>query len=390
MPSLIRNHNRMSEPTPLPDEYYDRNETELTQRIQTAREKLAARLVILGHHYQRDDVIAFADFTGDSLKLAQLAANQHEAEYIVFCGVHFMAESADILTSDKQTVILPDMAAGCSMADMADIDDLEEAWQEITSCTGQPITPITYVNSTAAIKAFVGRQDGACCTSGNAQMVLDWALHGATPEGSADAGHKVLFLPDQHLGRNTAYAMGFPLESMVVYDPDQPYGGVTPEKLAAARFILWQGHCSVHQLFNKGQVDALRAAQEPWNVIVHPECPWDVCQAADRVGSTEQIIKTISAAPAGSYWAIGTEVHLVGRLIKRFPDKHIRSLAGMQCLCSTMYRIDLQHLCWVLENLIAGQVVNDVRVDPETTRWAKIALDRMLELRPAAAATTGA
>ncbi len=365
---------------PLPPEYIERSDQELQQRIRAARERLGTRLVILGHHYQQDDVIAWADFTGDSLKLSQIAARQEDADYIVFCGVHFMAESADILTSRRQQVILPDLSAGCSMADMAHIDQLEAAWPLLTEHAGAPLTPITYVNSTAAIKGFVGRHDGACCTSSNAKLVLEWALRGATPDDASDAGHKVLFLPDQHLGRNTGYAMGWPLESMVVYDANQPYGGLLAEQIRAARFLLWNGHCSVHQLFTVEQVETLRAAEEPWNIIVHPECKWEVCQLADDVGSTEYVIRTVTAAPPGSYWAVGTELHLVNRLANTLSDKHVRSLAGIQCLCSTMYRIDLKHLCWVLEHLVAGKVVNQVTVDEETQRWARVALDRMLEL----------
>ena len=368
---------------PLPPVYSEASDTDLCARIRAARDKLGRRLVILGHHYQQDEVVQFADFTGDSLKLSQIAAEQDQAEYVVFCGVHFMAESADILTSDAQQIILPDLSAGCSMADMAHIDQLEAAWPVLERDSDIPITPITYVNSSAAIKACVGQHDGACCTSSNAKMVLEWALHGAVPGGSDAAGHKVLFLPDQHLGRNTAYALGWPLESMVVYDPHQPCGGVPPERLRAARFILWKGHCSVHALFKVAQAEALRAAPEPWNIIVHPECSWEVCQLADYVGSTEYIIKTVRAAPPDTYWAIGTEVHLVSRLADTLPDKHIRSLAGVQCLCSTMYRIDLKHLCWVLENIVAGTVVNRIVVDDETKRWSRIALDRMLALRPA-------
>jgi quinolinate synthase len=379
--------------TPLPPEYA-RPDAELRRRIAAARATLGRRLVILGHHYQQDDVIAFADFTGDSLKLSQLAAQQTQAEYIVFCGVHFMAESADVLTSDRQTVILPDLSAGCSMADMADIDQLEAAWPLLTRNSDLPLTPITYVNSSAAVKAFVGAHDGACCTSSNAKMVLQWALHGdnapahaaaadrSTPPIPPHAGHRVLFVPDQHLGRNTAYALGWPLESMVVYDPHQPFGGVPPERLRTARFILWKGHCSVHALFNVPQVAAIRALPQPYRVIVHPECAWEVCQQADDVGSTEYIIKTISAAPDDTWWAVGTELHLVNRLAQQLPEKHVRSLAGVQCLCSTMYRIDLGHLCWVLDNLVAGRVVNPVRVDAETRQQARAALDRMLALCP--------
>ena len=369
--------------SPLPPRYTQLSDDELCAGIRRFRQQLGRRLVILGHHYQQDEVIQFADFTGDSLKLSQLAAEQSDADYIVFCGVHFMAESADILTSEKQQVILPDLSAGCSMADMAHIDEAEEAWPLLEQAAGMPITPVTYVNSSAAVKAFVGRRDGACCTSSNAKMVVEWALHGARPGDDHDAGHKLLFLPDQHLGRNTAYALGWPLASMVVYDPKEPDGGLQPEEIRAARFILWKGHCYVHQLFTVEHVQALRAMTEPYRIVVHPECCWEVCQAADLVGSTEYIIKTIREAPAGSYWAVGTEVHLVQRLAAHFPEKHVRSLAGIQCLCSTMYRIDLRHLYWVLEQLAAGRVVNRIAVDEETRRWSRVALDRMLQLRPA-------
>jgi len=372
----------MLQPLLLP-EYSQAGDTQLRARIRAARVALGRRLVVLGHHYQQDDVIAFADFTGDSLRLSQLAAQQTQAEFIVFCGVHFMAESADILTSDGQQVILPDLSAGCSMADMADIDDVEAAWEVLTAHSDKPITPITYVNSSAAVKAFVGRHDGACCTSSNARAVVEWALHGATPGCDATMGHKVLFAPDQHLGRNTGCALGWPLESMVVYDPHERDGGLSAEQLRAARFILWKGHCSVHQLFNVAQVEAIRALPEPYQIIVHPECTWEVCQRADRVGSTEQIIRTVRQAPPGTYWAVGTEIHLVNRLTRTLPDRHVRSLAGVQCLCATMYRIDLKHLCWALESLVAGHVVNRVVVDAEIKRWARLALDRMLALRPA-------
>ncbi len=368
---------------PLPPAYAELSESELRQRIREARQRLGSRLVILGHHYQQDEVIEFADYTGDSLKLSQIAAAQQDAEFIVFCGVHFMAESADILTSERQVVILPDLSAGCSMADMAHIDQAEEAWSTLTAQAGMPITPITYVNSAAAIKAFVGRNDGACCTSSNAKMVLEWALRGAEPGGPETAGHKVLFLPDQHLGRNTAYALGWPLESMVVYDPHLPEGGLTAAQVRQARFILWKGHCSVHALFRPEQIATLRARPEPWQIIVHPECEWAVCQQADLVGSTEYIIKTVREAAPGTYWAVGTEVHLVNRLATTMPDKHIRSLAGVQCLCATMYRIDLKHLYWVLDNLVQGHVVNRITVDPQTRRWSLRALERMLALRPA-------
>jgi len=364
---------------PLPPAYADATDADLAARIAAAKQTLGSRVVLLGHHYQRDEVVAFADFTGDSLKLSQIAAAQTQAEYIIFCGVHFMAESADILTSDRQQVILPDLTAGCSMADMADIDQLEDVWPVLTQHCGEVI-PITYVNSTAAIKAFVGRHGGACCTSSNAKLVLEWALQGARP--GSTTGPRVLFLPDQHLGRNTAYALGWPLESMVTYNPDQPFGGVPLDQLSAARFILWAGHCAVHQLFRPEQADALRKRPEPWKLIVHPECMWELCQKSDYVGSTEYIIKTITESAPGTYWSVGTEIHLVGRLMKTLRDRTIAPLGGPQCSCSTMYRIDLKHLCWTLENLVAGRVVNRIIVDAETKHWSKVALERMLALRP--------
>jgi quinolinate synthase len=367
---------------PLPPKYAQLSDDELCAGIRRCKAQLGRRLVILGHHYQQDDVIQFADFTGDSLKLSQLAAEQTQAEFIVFCGVHFMAESADILTSDRQAVILPDLSAGCSMADMAHIDQLEAAWPLLNECAGQAITPITYVNSSAAVKAFVGRHDGACCTSSNARMVMEWALRGAEPDGPPTDGHKVMFLPDQHLGRNTAYALGWPLNSMVIYDPHKPEGGLTPDQVRDARVILWRGHCSVHQLFNVQQVDAIRSLPEPYTIIVHPECAWEVCQKADLVGSTEYIIRTVREAPPATCWAVGTEVHLVHRLARTCTDRHVRSLAGIQCLCTTMYRIDLKHLYWALDNLVNGRIVNQIRVDAETRRWSLVALDRMLKLRP--------
>jgi quinolinate synthase len=365
---------------PLVSRYNDLPEEQLREGIIGFKRKLGRRLVILGHHYQQDDVFQFADFTGDSLKLSQLAAKQRDAEFIVFCGVHFMAESADILTSDRQTVILPDLSAGCSMADMAHIDDLEAAWPLLEQQTGAPMVPITYVNSSAAVKAFVGRHGGACCTSSNAQQVLEWALDGTTPSAAAREGRNVLFLPDQHLGRNSAYALGWSLESMAVYDPKQPDGGMSADSLRDARFFLWKGHCSVHQLFTPAQADAIRALEDPYTILCHPECSWDVCRKADLLGSTEFIIRTVRDAPSGSYWAIGTEVHLIQRLAAEHPDKHIRSLAGIQCLCTTMYRVDLKHLYWTLEQLCEGNIVNPIRVDPETKRDAITALDRMLEL----------
>jgi quinolinate synthase len=314
---------------PLPPKYSSMGEDEFGQRIRAHKALLGKRLVILGHHYQQDDVIEFADFSGDSLKLSQLAAAQENAEFVVFCGVHFMAESADILTSDRVKVILPDLTAGCSMADMAGIDQVEEAWDFLTQAAGKAaIVPITYVNSSAAVKAFVGGHDGACCTSSNARRVLEWALAGECPD-SPSGRRKVLFLPDQHLGRNTAYEMGWPLDAMAVYDPKQPNGGLTAEKVRDSAILLWKGHCSVHQLFTAKQVDEIRAIDSEFRVIVHPECDWTVVQRADLVGSTEYIIKTIEASPPGSKWAVGTEVHLVHRLAKHFEGvKTIRLLSG--------------------------------------------------------------
>lgn len=358
------------------------SEPDMVAAIREHKRRFGRRLVILGHHYQQDEVIQFADFTGDSLKLSQIAADQKDAEFVVFCGVHFMAESADILTADRVKVILPDLSAGCSMADMAAIEQLEECWQDLVEMTEEVVVPITYVNSAASIKAFCGGHGGACCTSSNARKVLEWALDGATPETGSP--RKVLFLPDQHLGRNTAYAMGWPLEAMVMWDPARPHGGLTPQQVRDATIILWKGHCSVHALFKPEQVDTIRRLDPAFKVLVHPECEWAVVQKADLVGSTEFIIRTIEEAPAGSKWAVGTEIHLVHRLADRFNGvKTVRLLSGVQCLCTTMYRIDLKHLLWCLDELAAGRVANQIRVDPETRTLAKIALDRMLALKTA-------
>jgi quinolinate synthase len=365
---------------PLPPLYGDMPTEEMRRRITACKALLGKRLVILGHHYQQDEVIQFADFTGDSLKLSQLAAAQKDAELVVFCGVHFMAESADILTSDSVKVIIPDLSAGCSMSDMASIDQLEVAWGHLTGRDGALIVPITYVNSSAAIKAFCGGHGGACCTSSNARKVLEWALAGERPD-SPTGTRKALFLPDQHLGRNTAYDMGWPLDAMAVYDPHQHGGGITEEQFRRSTILLWRGHCSVHQLFTAQQIDDIRAFDPEFRVIVHPECDWSVVQKADLAGSTEYIQRTIDAAPPGSKWAVGTEVHLVHRLAKRYEGvKTIRLLSGIQCLCTTMYRIDLKHLCWVLDELAAGGVVNQISVDPETKTLARLALSRMLSL----------
>ena len=355
---------------PLPSKYRDMTDDQLAAAIRRRKEQLGKRLVILGHHYQQDDVIQFADFTGDSLRLSRIAAEQRDAEFVVFCGVHFMAETADILTDDRVAVILPDLTAGCSMADMAEREDLEDAWRYLTSVTDEKIIPVTYVNSAASIKAFCGGHEGACCTSSNAPKVLRWAF---------EQGDKALFLPDQHLGRNTAYMLGYPLDSMVVYDPHAVNGGLTEEQIRDAKIILWKGHCSVHQLFTVAQCDAIRAAAPDCEILVHPECRWEVVQKADLAGSTEFIIKTIDEAPAGTKWAVGTEIHLVNRLAKRHAGvKTVQSLAGIQCLCSTMYRIDMPHLLHALDNLAEDRIVNRIRVDPETARLAIIALDRML------------
>jgi len=358
--------------TPLTlDSYVELSEPELEARIARAKAHLGRRLVILGHHYQRDEVVKFADYRGDSLRLSQLAASRAEAEFIVFCGVHFMAESADILSSEHQKVILPDLNAGCSMADMAAIEEVEVAWQELTRTTTAPIVPVTYINSTAAIKALVGRNAGAVCTSSNARKIMEWAL---------GRGEKGLFLPDEHLGRNTAYALGVPLERMAVWDPHEERGGLSEEQIHDAKVILWKGHCSVHQRFLPEHAEAARKKFPGIRVIAHPECRFDVCQAADELGSTEFIIKRVTESPPGSKWAVGTEIHLVNRLAKECADKMVVSLEDCGCLCSTMFRISPQHLCWTLENLVAGNIVNRVSVDAETKRWARTALERMLQI----------
>ncbi|WP_433413509.1 quinolinate synthase NadA [Microtetraspora malaysiensis] len=345
----------------------------LVERARKAKERLGDRLFVLGHHYQRDEVIQFADVTGDSFKLAREAAARPEAEYIVFCGVHFMAESADILTSDAQKVVLPDMAAGCSMADMATFDQVEECWDALEDAgLADRVVPITYMNSSADIKAFCGRHGGAVCTSSNARRALEWAF---------EQGEKVLFLPDQHLGRNTAVLeLGMSLDDCVVYNPHRPNGGLTREQLENARMILWKGHCSVHGRFTAECVDDVRARIPGVNVLVHPECRHEVVTKADFVGSTEYIIRKLQEAPAGSSWAIGTELNLVKRLAGMFPDKDVTFLDRTVCYCSTMNRIDLPHLVWALESLADGEVVNQITVDPDTTHWAKVALDRMLAL----------
>ena len=345
----------------------------LVARAQAAKAALGERLFVLGHHYQRDEVIRFADITGDSFKLARDAAARPEAEFIVFCGVHFMAESADILTTDRQQVVLPDLAAGCSMADMAAISQVETAWEALQEADVAASTvPVTYMNSTAAIKAFCGRNGGVVCTSSNAKRALDWAF---------ERGQRVLFLPDQHLGRNTAVReLDFDLDDCVLYDPHKPGGGLTTKQLREAKMILWRGHCSVHGRFTLDCVTEVRNRVPGVNVLVHPECRYEVVDAADYVGSTEYIIRTIDAAPAGSAWAVGTELNLVRRLAKAHPDKEIMFLDRTVCYCSTMNRIDLPHLVWSLEELVAGRVPNRIVVDPRTAEEARVALDRMLAL----------
>lgn len=351
----------------LPDHSMD-------ERIGAARKELGATTIILGHHYQRDEVVRFADFTGDSYKLSKAAA-ETEARYIVFCGVHFMAESADVLGRDGQQVILPDLNAGCSMADMAEISQVEDCWETLDRVgLAADTIPITYMNSTAAIKAFCGERGGLVCTSSNAGAAFRWAFA---------RGKRVLFLPDQHLGRNTGYAMEIPLNEMVVWDPWALQGGQSKAGLEASRAILWKGHCSVHQRFLPSHVDQVRAKYPGIRVIVHPECRWEVCQKADDLGSTEQLIRLVEESPSGSMFAIGTEIHLVNRLAKRFSSKgkRIITLDDTGCLCTTMYRISPQHLAWALENLVEGRVVNRIQVKPGVKHWARLALDRMLEVR---------
>jgi quinolinate synthase len=347
-------------------------------RIAAARAKLGASTILLGHHYQRDEVVRFADFTGDSYKLSKIAA-ETDAQYIVFCGVHFMAESADVLGRMGQQVILPDLNAGCSMADMAEISQVEACWEALERMgLTEGTIPLTYMNSTAAIKAFCGERGGLVCTSSNARSAFEWAFA---------RGQRILFLPDQHLGRNTGYAMGIPLDQMTVWDPwanqiGQSQGGQTKEKLAASRVLLWKGHCAVHQRFLPGHVDQVRAKYPGIQVIVHPECRWEVCQKADALGSTERLIALVDQAPERSMFAVGTEIHLVNRMARRFAEqgKRVITLDDTGCLCTTMYRISPHHLAWALENLVEGRVVNRIQVGPAVKHWAKVALDRMLEV----------
>lgn len=365
----------MSNVKPIQD-YAQLSDAEAEARIVAAKEKLGERLVILGHHYQREEVFRHADFSGDSLKLSRQAANS-KAEYIVFCGVHFMAEVADILSRPDQVAILPDMGAGCSMADMANLANVERAWRELSEVLDpdQSITPVTYINSAADLKAFCGRHGGIVCTSTNARHVLEWSF---------SQREKVLFFPDQHLGRNTGYTMGIPLEEMVVWDFDRPMGGLSPEQIRNAKVILWKGFCSVHQMFKPEHIDAFKAKYPEAKIISHPESPFEVCQKSDYVGSTEYIINTIRDAEPGTRWLVATELNLVNRLAEQFKgeDKMVHFMSPTVCMCSTMFRIDPQHLAWVLENLVGGNVVNQIKVAPDEAAQARLALERMLEVSP--------
>jgi quinolinate synthase len=361
--------------TPALEDYFGMSEAELFERIESARRRLGARLIILGHHYQRDDVIRHSDYTGDSFKLSKIAAAHPEADYVVFCGVHFMAESADILRPGEQKVILPDLGAGCSMADMATSEQVEDAWEQLGAMgllANSKVVPITYMNSSAAIKAFCGEHEGIVCTSSNAVPLFDKYLKEAD---------KLFFFPDQHLGRNTGVKFGIPLDEMVLWDPNKELGGNTPDELRRARLILWKGHCSVHGRFRPWHVEQVRREVPGIKVLVHPECEREVVEKSDLNGSTEFIIKAIEEAPAGSAWAVGTEVNLVNRLAAAHPDKEIRLLAPDLCMCATMYRIAPQNLAWVLDSLVSGHVVNQIIVPEETARWARVALDRMLAIK---------
>lgn len=351
----------------------DASDPELVSRARVARAALGDRAIILGHHYQRDEVINFADITGDSFKLAQAAQKQETAEFVIFCGVHFMAESADILTSEKQQVILPDLAAGCSMADMATASQVDACWKTLTNLgIASQTIPVTYMNSSAAIKSFTGENGGTICTSSNAKAAMEWAF---------TQGSKVLFLPDQHLGRNTAVqSLGLSLDDCVLWNPWKEMGGLTAAELENAKVILWRGHCSVHGRFSKESIDDVRSRISGVKILVHPECTHEVVTNADVVGSTEFIIRTIENAPSGSAWAIGTEFNLVSRLAKAHPDKNIVYLDKTLCYCSTMNRIDLPHLVWVMESLVAGHVVNQIKVDPRVKQFSQLALERMLAL----------
>ncbi len=362
----------ISERQPLPERYLGLSDEDLDRRIAQAKAALGNRLIILGHHYQRDEVIKFADYIGDSFRLSGEVAKHPEAEFIIFCGVHFMAESADVLSAAHQKVILPDLAAGCSMADMAAIDQLETCWEELALSGITGVVPVTYINSSAAIKAFVGERGGIVCTSTNCAATLRWAW---------ERGERVLFLPDQHLGRNTADKMGVPLARMIVWDPNEICGGHTATQLRDARMILWKGHCSVHERFTVAQINRIREQHPGVRVIVHPEVPWEVVQAADDSGSTEYIIRQVTDGAPGTIWAVGTEVHLVNRLAQSVaPEKTVLSLDQFGCLCSTMFRVSPNHLLWILEGLLEGHVHNIIIVADEQKHWTKVALDRMLSV----------
>jgi quinolinate synthase len=357
---------------PLPERYTAATDEELAWMIGAAKEALGSRLFVLGHHYQRDDVMRWADARGDSFGLSRQAATQTDAEFIVFCGVHFMAESADVLTGDHQQVVLPDLNAGCSMADMADIDQVEEAWDELAQVIDvESVVPVTYMNSAAALKAFVGRHGGAVCTSSNARAVLTWAL---------DRGERVLFFPDQHLGRNTGYQLGYGSADMVVWNPRHELGGLSDREVKESTLLLWKGHCSVHQRFRPEHVESFRAEHPDGVVMVHPECAHEVVELGDVIGSTDAIIRAVAAAPAGSVIGVATEIHLVKRLDDESPDKTVVCLDPLVCPCSTMSRIDPPHLAWVLEGLVEGEVRNRITVDTQTAEWAKVALERMLAI----------
>ncbi len=373
LPVLTEYENaHIGERQPLPEEYLGLSDEEMDGRIRAAKRALGPRVVILGHHYQRDEVIKFADYTGDSFKLSRQVGRHPDADFIVFCGVHFMAESADVLSADRQQVILPDLAAGCSMADMADSEQLGQCWNDLQQMGVESIIPVTYINSAASIKAFCGEHGGVVCTSSNAAAVLAWAW---------ERGRRILFLPDQHLGRNTAHKMGVPLGEMVVWDPDEIWGGLEPDAVKGARLILWKGHCSVHTRFTVRQIETIRAQHPGVRVIVHPEVPLDVVQAADDSGSTEYIIKTVAESAPGSVWAVATEIHLVNRLAHQVaPDRTVLSLDQFGCLCSTMFRVSPNHLLWTLESLVAGRVQNRIVVPQAQKYWTRMALDRMLSI----------
>jgi quinolinate synthase len=356
----------------LPDRYTLASDEELAAMIGAAKRALGSRLFILGHHYQRDDVMRWADARGDSFGLSRLAAAQTEADYIVFCGVHFMAESADVLTGAHQQVLLPDLNAGCSMADMANIDQVEDAWDEMARVIDvERVIPVTYMNSSAALKAFVGRHEGAVCTSSNARAVLTWAL---------GRGDKVLFFPDQHLGRNTGYQLGYGADDMRVWNPRQELGGLTDSEVKESTLLLWKGHCSVHQRFRPEHVADFRAEYPEGLVMIHPECAHEVVELADLVGSTDHLIRGVEEAPAGAVIGVATEIHLVKRLDDESPDKTVVCLDPLVCPCSTMSRIDPPHLAWILEGLVDGEVRNQIQVDPATAEWARVALERMLAI----------